>query len=76
MIRFASACVLMTALLVGLAGAGETNSPKLTKETKDAVQITQENIIKMKIRQAQPQPPTTPSLPLAPLSPPAPRTDG
>ena len=72
MIRYALGCALLAAVLAGPAVAGETNSPKLTKETKDAARITQENIVKMKLKQVQPQTPLTPSLPLAPPPPPAP----
>ncbi len=71
MIRYALGCALLAALLAGPAGAGENNSPKLTKQTSDTAQITQENIVKMKFKLAQPQTPPTPSLPLAPPPSPA-----
>ncbi len=71
MIRSVLGCVLLTAWLTGSAVAGEANSPKLTKETRDAAQITQENIVKMKLKRFQPQTPPMPILPMAP-PPPAP----
>ena len=52
MTRHALAGVLLTALLAGPAAAAEKNSPKLTQEAKDGAQITQENIVKMKLRQS------------------------
>jgi len=70
MVRYALAGVLLTAFLAGPVASGEKNAPKLTQEAKDGAQITQENIIKLKLKQAQPQMPPTPSLPLAPPSPP------
>jgi len=69
-IRCALAGVLLTALLAGPAASGEKNAPKLTQEAKEGAQITQENIVKMKLKQVQPQTPPTPSLPLTPPSPP------
>lgn len=72
MIRYVLAGVLLTAFLAGPAASGENNSPKLTQETRDGAQITQENIVKMKLRQVQQQTPPTPSLPLAPAPPPSP----
>lgn len=71
MTRHALAVVLLTALLAGPATSGENNPPKLTQTTKDGARITSENIIKMKLRQVQPQAPPTPSLPLAPPPPPS-----
>lgn len=70
MIRYALAGVLLTALLVGPAASGGKNAPKLTEGTKDGARLTQENIVKMKLKQVQPQTPPTPSLPLAPPPPP------
>lgn len=70
MIRYALAGVLLTALLAGPAASGGKNAPQLTDGAKDGAQITQENIVKMKLKQVQPQTPSTPSLPLAPPPPP------
>lgn len=74
MFRHAIGCVLLAALLAGPAVAGENNSPKLTQETKDGLQITQDNITKMKLKTVQPQTPQppTPSLGGPPAPPPSP----
>jgi hypothetical protein len=55
MIRHLMGCVLLTAVLAGPALA-EQGKPKLAKETRDAAQITQENIVKMKLRRVTPNP--------------------
>jgi hypothetical protein len=64
MIRHLIGCVLLTAVLAGPALA-EQGKPKLSKETRDAAQITQENIVKMKLKRVTPNPNQnlTPSLP-------------
>ena len=41
--------LLLTAVLSGPAFADQ-DKPKLSKETRDAAQITQENIVKMKLK--------------------------
>ncbi|WP_162914299.1 hypothetical protein [Taklimakanibacter lacteus] len=46
--------LLLTAMLAGPALAKD--KPKLAKETRDAAQITQENIVKMKLKRVTPNP--------------------
>ena len=72
MFRTALAGVLLTAFLAGPAAAGEKNSPKLTQEAKNGARITQENIVKMKLKRVQPATAPTHSLPQVPPSPSAP----
>jgi hypothetical protein len=71
MTRHALAGVLLTALLAGPAASGENDAPKLTQATKDGARITSENIVKMKLRQVQPQTPPALSPLLAPPPPPS-----
>jgi hypothetical protein len=55
MSRLAIAVLLLSAALALPAAAGEKKvKPKLTEETKNGARITQENIVRMKIRTAQP----------------------
>jgi hypothetical protein len=75
MIRTAIAVLLVAAALAGPSAAGEKqNSPKLTRETKDGAQVTQENIVKLKLKRVQPVQPNPPMPVGGPpaLSPPAP----
>lgn len=65
MIRHLIGCVLLTAVLAGPALA-EQGKPKLAKETRDAAQITQENIVKMKLKRVTPNPNMMPVLPSLP----------
>ena len=74
MIRHLLGCVLLASAMAMPATAAEKAKPKLAQEAKDGVQITQDNITKMKLKKAQ-QPTLTPSLggpPVAPAPPPAP----
>lgn len=64
MSRAAIAILLLAAALAGPVAAGEKKAaPKLTTETKSGAQITQENIVKMKIKTAQPVQPSPPNPP-------------
>lgn len=55
MLRTAIAVLLLSAALALPAAAGEKKiTPKLTEETKNGARITQENIVRMKIRTVQP----------------------
>ena len=56
--------LLLTAVLSGPAFADQ-DKPKLSKETRDAAQITQENIVKMKLKRVNPTP--NPNVNLPPL---------
>jgi hypothetical protein len=59
MLRTAIAVLLLSAALALPAAAGKKIAPKLTEETKNGARITQENIVRMKIRTVhpiQPQP--------------------
>jgi hypothetical protein len=68
MLRCAIACVILTILPAGPAAAGVKNSPQLTQETRDAVQLTQQNIVKMKLK-AVSQPPPLPDISVPPILP-------
>jgi hypothetical protein len=55
MIRAAIAVLLLAAAFAGPVSAGEKKAaPILTQEARDGAQLTQENIIKMKIRTVRP----------------------
>lgn len=73
MIRHLLGCVLLASAMAMPATAAEKAKPKLTQEAKDGVQITQDNITKMKLKKAQ-QPTLTPSLGGPPVAPPPPAT--
>jgi hypothetical protein len=61
MIRTGVAVLLVAAVLAGSSAAGEKqNSPKLTQEAKDGAQVTQENIIRLKLKRLQPVQPNPP----------------
>lgn len=61
MIRVAIAVLLLAAALAEPSmAAGKKTAPKLTQETRDGAQITQENIVKMKIKTVQPVQPNPP----------------
>jgi hypothetical protein len=76
MTRAAIAVLFLAATLTVSATAGEKKAaPKLTQEAKDGAQLTQENIVKMKIKtvrpgQPNPQPPSFGGPSLPPPSPP------
>ena len=57
--------LLLTAVLSGPAFADQ-DKPKLSKETRDAAQITQENIVKMKLKRVNPTPNPNVNLPSLP----------
>jgi hypothetical protein len=57
--------LLLTAVLSGSAFADQ-DKPKLSKETKDAAQITQENIVKMKLKRVTTTPNPNVNLPALP----------
>jgi hypothetical protein len=55
MSRLAIAVLLLSAALALPAVAGEKKvTPKLTEETKNGARLTQENIVRMKIRTVHP----------------------
>lgn len=55
MTRAAIAVLLLAAALVQPVMAGEKKAtPKLTQEARDGAQISQENIVKMKIKTVRP----------------------
>ncbi|MGE0238180.1 MAG: hypothetical protein AB7F09_03910 [Parvibaculaceae bacterium] len=61
MIRMTIAGLLMAAALAGPVAAGDKKAaPKLTQETRDGAQITQENIVKLKLKTVQPVQPNPP----------------
>jgi hypothetical protein len=64
MLRCAIACVILTILPAGPAAAGEKNSPKLTQETREAIRLTQQNIVKMKLKTVQSPPSSNTGVPL------------
>lgn len=74
MTREAVAILLLVAALAQPVAAGEKKEPpKLTEEAKSGAQITQENIVKMKIKTVQPiLNPPPPSLPVQPPPSPGP----
>ncbi len=76
MLRCAVACVILTILLAGPAAAGERNSPKLSQETREAIQLTQQNIVKMMLKAVQPPPPPNTGVPLMPPSIRSPKVPG
>lgn len=63
MIAKAVGALIAACLLTGAAVAAEKNAPKLTKEAKDGARITQENIVKMKLKTVKS---TTPNTPMSP----------
>ncbi|WP_119269136.1 hypothetical protein [Taklimakanibacter deserti] len=73
MFRAAIAVLLLAAALAGPSAAEKKTAPKLTQEAKDGPQITQENIVKMKLKTVQPVQPNPP-MPVAggPSIPPSP----
>lgn len=60
MIRVAIAVLFLAAALAVPSAAGKKVAPKLTQETREGAQITQENIVKMKIKTVQPVQPNPP----------------
>ena len=57
--------LLLTAVLSGPAFADQ-DKPKLSKETRDAAQMTQENIVKMKLKRVTTPPNPNVNLPSLP----------
>jgi hypothetical protein len=65
MFRAALTVLFLAAALAGPSAAAEKKTaPKLTQEAKDGAQITQENIVKMKLKTVQPVQPNPP-MPIA-----------
>jgi hypothetical protein len=72
MIRMAIALLLVTAALAGPSVAGEKkNAPKLSPEAKTGARLSQENIVKMKLRTVQPSQQMPPFFGGPPMPPPA-----